>query len=257
MADEDLASQEVEGDVVVENDAALENDTPEPIVNLAKELGWVPKEEFRGDPQIWKPADQFIRDGRDIQQTTARELRSLREQMERMGQVTSTIIEDKVAERDAYWKSQFNQAVEDGDTEKANALLDQRPSPKPANVPDVTVQQWVAKNTWYNADPLAQARAKEVSTQLAHLPVPEQLAQVERAIRKEFPEHFPAPAKPAPGVQTGASRNPNPSNRAKGFAEMPAASQSMARDMVKRHPDLTLEAIAKSYWADPANQKGA
>jgi hypothetical protein len=167
-----------------------------------------------------------------------------------MSGVTSQIIEDKVAERDAYWKSQFNQAVEDGDTEKANALLEQRPKPQSTDTgPDPQVVEWVGKHPWYNTDPLAQARAREISDRLKHLPVPEQLKQVERAIRKEFPEHFPK-AKDPPGVQTGATRNANPSNRAKGFNDMPPASQQMARDMVKRHPDLTLEAIAKSYWTD-------
>lgn len=259
MADEELAPDGGEALELAPEEQAAEPDTPEPIANLAKELGWVPREEFRGEPEKWKPADQFIRDGRDIQQTTARELRSLREQMERMGAVTSTIIEDKVAERDAYWKTQFNQAVEDGDTEKANALLEQRPAAKAPTQAgtDPIVAAWKAKNPWFDTDPAAGFRASEVSDRLKHLPVPEQLAAVEKVIRKEYPEHFAPPAKQPPGVQTAASRNPNPSNRVKGFNDMPAASQQVARDMVRRHPGLTLEAFAKSYWSDPTNQRSA
>lgn len=251
MADEDLAS--------VEDAEALElapeaDDTPQtednPIEKLATELGWAPKEQFKGDPDKWKPADQFIRDGRDIQQTTARELRAMRDQMERLGGVTTQIVQDKLAERDTYWRSQFNQAVEDGDTERANKLIEQRPTAQPQQAgADPTVAQWVGKNEWFTKDPLAQARAQEISDRLKHLPVPDQLVQVERAIRKEFPEHFPAPAKQPPATQTGQNRTAAPSNRARGFADMPADSQKMALDYEARL-GVKKEDFAKSYWAD-------
>jgi hypothetical protein len=225
------------------------DETPEPIANLARDMGWTPKDDWHGDPEKWKPAEQFIRDGRDIQQSTSRELKTVREQLERIGGVTETIIRDKVAERDAYWKTQFNQAVEDGDTEKANQLLDQRPTAQPAQqgpAPEVTA--WVAKNPWFNTDPLAASVAREVSARNQALPVAEQLAAAEKEVKRRFPEHFAPAAKAPPATQTGAARNANPSNRQKGFADMPGESQAVARDMVKRNPSLTLEAFAKSYW---------
>ena len=254
MADDDLAL-EGEGAQVEEADTAPTDDTPEPIANLARDLGWTPKEDWQGDPDKWKPADQFIRDGREIQHTTARELRSLREQMDRMSGVTETIVHDRVAAARSQWEADMARAVEDGDTAAALKLARQEPQAKPVNGgPDPVVSQWVAKNEWFTADPLAKARAEEISNRLAHLPVSEQLAQVERAIRKEFPEHFPAPAKQPTATQTGASRNPNPSNRAKGFADMPAASQQVALDYEKRL-GVPKETTAKSYWAEQERVK--
>jgi hypothetical protein len=253
VAEEDLA---LEGDGAQVEETAAEqqtDETPEPIANLARDLGWTPKEEWHGEPEKWKPAEQFIRDGREIQQTTSRELRALREQMDRVAGVTSQIVTDKVAERDAYWKAQFNQAVEDGDTEAANKLLDQRPAAKVQTGADPSVASWVAKNEWFNKDPLAQTRAQELSNKLAHLPVPEQLAQVERAIRKEFPEHFPAPAKQPPATQTGSSRAAAPGNRVKGFADMPAASQQAALEF-ERLNKVPKEDFARSYWAQEAKK---
>lgn len=262
MADEDLPPEaEDQGTVDVsaeEQHQGPEQTTDDPISSLASELGWVPKDQFRGDPEKWRPADEFIRAGREIQQTTAKELRSIREQVERMGGVTSQLIQDKVSERDRYWQSQFNQAVEDGDTEKANQLLEQRPTSKPEGVQaPAETQDWIAKNEWFTKDPLAQARAIEICERLKHLPVAEQLAQAERGIRKEFPEHFAAPTKQPPSTQTARSRVAAPSNRAKGFAEMPAESQQMAKDMVRRNPGLTLEAIAKSFWAQETTRRQA
>lgn len=254
MADENLA---LEGDGAQVEDTAAEQQVEEqrePTASeLASELGWKPKDQWQGDPEAWKPAADFIKAGRDIQQTTSRELRALREQMERVAGVTSQIVTDKVAERDAYWQTQFNQAVEEGDTEAARKLAENRPSPAAQTGVDPSVNAWVAKNEWFNKDPLAQARAKELSAKLAHLPVQEQLAQVERAIRKEFPENFPAPAKPPPATQTGQSRAAAPGNRVKGFADMPAASQQAALEF-ERLNKVPKEDFARSYWAQEAKK---
>lgn len=249
MAEEDLAPEEGAEALELAPDTEENEPTEDPISSLAQELGWVPQDQFKGDPEKWKPADQFIKAGREIQQTTARELRSMREQVERMGGVTTQLLQDKVAERDAYWQSQFDQAVEEGDTARAKQLVENRPAPQQSNTMPAETQGWIAKNEWFNKDPLAQARAIEICERLKHLPVSEQLAQAERGIRKEFPEHFAPPAKQPPSTQTGQSRIAAPSNRAKGFADMPAESQQMAKDMVRRNSGLTLEAIAKSYWA--------
>lgn len=254
MADEDLAPEEgAEAQTLAPEaggETAPEQTNDDPIASLAMEMGWKPQDQFSGDPEAWKPAADFIKAGREIQHSYARDLKSMREQVERMGGVTTQLLNDKLAERDAHWQSRFNQAVEEGDTEGARRLAEQRPAPQQqANQLPAETTAWIGKNEWFNKDPLAQARAIEICDRLKHLPVAEQLAQAERGIRKEFPEHFPAPAKAAPSTQTGQARNPTPSNRAKGFAEMPAESQAMARDMVRRNSGLTLEAIAKSYWS--------
>lgn len=246
MADEDLASQEAEGAVVETNETPANED---PVEALARELRWVPKDEWQGDPEAWKPAADYIKAGRDIQQGYARDVRSLREQMDRMAGVTDTLIREKEAERDAYWQAKLDKAVDDGDKEAARELVKQRPATTPQPRADAEVAAWIAKNPWYNADPAARVRAAEISDRLGHLPVAEQLEAAEKIVRKEFPEHFPQ-VKPPAATQTGNARNASPSNRAKGFADMPAESQAMARDMVSRHPSLTLEAIAKSYWQD-------
>jgi hypothetical protein len=237
-------------EIIEEGQQAPEDDTPEPIANLARDLGWTPKEEWHGDPDKWKPAEQFIRDGRDIQQTTSRELKTVREQLERIGGVTETIIRDKEAEINARWEQRIAQAAEDGDTELAVRLAKERPAPNPAQTgEDPAVTAWRAKNPWFDADPAARVRAIEVSQRLANLPVAEQLAAAEKIARKEFPEHFTPAAKPPPSTQTGAARNANATNRQKGFADMPADSQRIALDFEKRL-GVPKEQTAQSYWAE-------
>lgn len=235
-----------------------ENQEPphEPTASeIAAELGWKPQEEWTGEPDKWKPADQFIRDGREIQQTTARELKAMREQMERLGGVTETIVKDKVAEAQAQWEARLAQAVDEGDTETALKLANKRPAEVPTpSGPDSSVQQWVGRHKWFTEDPLAASVAREVSDRLAKdgYSTADQLAAAEREVKRRFPEHFPQ-AKQPPATQTAATRNANPSNREKGFNDMPAASQQIARDFQRRH-GMKLEDFAKSYWQDQAKE---
>lgn len=251
MADEDLASTE-EAEAL-ELAPEEQNDTPDPIAELASEMGWSPKDKWQGDPEKWKPAAEFIRTGHDIQKTLSRELKGVKQEVERFGRVAADITEERVRQRDEHWQNKLAEAVDAGDLDAArqasNEISKLSASKQPA-APPSEVADWIGKNEWFNKDPLAQFRAKEISDRLQHLPVSEQLAQVERAIRKEFPEHFPAAAKQPPATQTGASRKAAPSNRARGFADMPAESQQMAKDMVRRNPSVKLEDIAASYWAD-------
>lgn len=263
MADEDLA---LEGDDAQVEDTGADDttqtdDTPEPIANLARDLGWTPRDEFRGDPEKWKPAEQFIRDGRDIQRSLADQLKGIKSEVERFGRVSAQLVEDKVAERDTYWKAQFKEAVDVGDLEaadKARRELTRLETSAPQGDASV-VNDWRAKNPWYDSDPAAQIRAQEVAARAAAMnkTPAEQLAAAEAIIRKEFPEHFAAPAKRPPATQTGQTRTATVTNRAKGFADMPAESQRMAKEMVARNPSVTLEAIANSYWADVAKQRRA
>ena len=48
------------------------DDAPPPapsVEELAQRMGWKPKEQFRGDPDKWRPADEFILQGHEIQRS--------------------------------------------------------------------------------------------------------------------------------------------------------------------------------------------
>jgi hypothetical protein len=239
-----------------------EQEEPEPIRQLASELGWAPKESFKGDPNEWKPASDFIRASRDINRSLSRELRGVRDQVSRMERVSSQLLSDKLAERDAYWADVQSKAVEDGDQAAVNRAVNERiklkqsaPPTDPGPPPET--HDFVQRNkAWYGVDPLATFRAQQVTEALAArgISADEQLRQAERAVRKEFPELFPPPPKPPAGVQTGAARNAAPSSRKKGFADMPAESQAMAKQYQKEH-GIPLEKFAASYFADIENSR--
>jgi hypothetical protein len=267
VADEELAPVEGEpgGEPLPEDSAAPdpnietpEAETPDPIAQLAAEMGWKPKEEYQGDN--WKPAAEFIKAGRDITQTVTKQLRSVQDQLERVTRTSSHLMTEAIAERDAYWAQQQAKAVEDGDQVAVNHAVQQRiklQQQAPADGPPPETRDFMDRNKgWYGVDHLATMRAQEITDRLAKAGVTpaDQLAQAERAVRKEFPELFPAPAKQPASVQTAQSRNAVTGSRKKGFADMPAESQKLAREFQAQH-GVPLEKFAASYWDDIENQR--
>lgn len=255
-ADGEGDGQQVETDA----DAGQHGD---PVTALATELGWRPQDQFRGAPEDWKEPADFIRASRDINRGLSRELRGVREQIERMGGVTSQIVADKIAERDAYWQGVHRKAVDDGNHELAERAVEERVKLKSANghdtqpgEPQETLAFRERHKAWFGKDRVATARAMEVAEVSRRMgaSVSEQLDDAERAIRREFPEHFPKASKTPPATQTGASRNAGGGSREKGFADMPAESQKMAIDLEQRL-GVKREDTAKSYWLEEARRR--
>ena len=58
----------------------------------------------------------------------------------------------------------------------------------------------------------------------------------------------PGDGKAPAAVNSPGSRSASPSNRAKGFADLPPAAQKIAKDMVERKVIPNLDAYTKMYW---------
>jgi len=232
-----------------------EEQEDDPYAPLAQRMGWVPKSEYRGDPEKWKPAEQFIIDGHEIQRNVSKELRELKSTVDVMSRTTGTIVEQRLAEQRRELEQAHAQAVEDGDAQAARAIsreidaLSLAAAPKPSG----TVEEWRQKNPWFQKDPLATDLAFEVCERLARqgFSHAEQLEAAERRVLKEYPELFPAERQQQrpPAVGQPRSRQAIPSNRAKGFHDMPKPAQDVAVDMENRGL-IKRDDYVKQYWAE-------
>jgi uncharacterized membrane protein YqaE (UPF0057 family) len=52
------------GEVVDAQAEAIEPD--QEVIDKATKMGWTPKTEFRGDPDKWRPADEFVERGENM-----------------------------------------------------------------------------------------------------------------------------------------------------------------------------------------------
>ncbi len=234
-----------------------ETDELDPIEAIAKDIGWTPKDEFKGDPEAWKPADEFIRTGRDVQRTLAKDLKALKSNMENMSRTSATLLQAQLADRDAYWASQHQSAVEQGDYQAVDYAQQQRSAVQQEYArttrPVVTNEaaEFAERNKgWFQKDPLATRRAFEITETYAQAgrSAGEQLEAAEKQVRKEFPELFGS-AKQPPSVNGNGSRTASTSGRKKGFHDMPADAQAMAKEYVEMGLIPSIDTFVTTYHA--------
>ncbi|MES2904544.1 MAG: hypothetical protein V4696_10200 [Pseudomonadota bacterium] len=258
MADED-DTLPVEGggdELLLDNPIADDElpqaqDTPDPVAELAAEMGWAPKDQFKGDPEKWRDAPEFIRAGKDINRSLARDLKDVRSTVENMARTSTSLFEQQMKAEREKLEAQFNAAVDEGDHNEAFKLsreIDRVAAPKPSG-PLPEAEAFAERNKWFASDPLARQLAIETSDRLAKqgYSTADQLEQAERAVRKQFPEHFPAPPKPQARVGEGARTAST--SRKQGFADLPVAAQKVARDMNDRL-GISLDTYAANYFAN-------
>jgi len=239
---------------------------PDPVADLARTMGWRPKEQFKGDPNLWKPADQYIKAGAEIQRGLSRDLKDLRGTVDNMTRTQAAILEQTLAEQRDKLVARYNRAVEDGDAQTSFQVgraidnlngqaqaLQQQPGPQIAPPPPEAVN-WVERNPWFNKDPLARDLALNVAERYANAgeSADVQLAAAEREVRKLYPHLFGASSKGPPGVSQPGGRGGAGGKRGSTYADLPQAAKDVAKDMADRGLIPNREAYAIQYWK---NQK--
>lgn len=256
MADENELAQGADDTTVTDPNAAPaepvdtgEPPEPNPIEDLAKEMGWTPKDQFSGPEEAWKPADQFIRDGRDIQRSYRQDIKRLEGQLDNIVRTNGTIMAQTLKDQAERLTARYNELVEDGKGAEAfkvaqeiQGLQDTARNGVAPPQPGVSTAaaDFAAQNSsWFRKDPLATARAIEISNTLAGQGYDEatQLKYARETVEREMPHLFgkgangakPMASVNAPGAR-GSQRAPNE----KTFAAMPKAAQDVAADMERR-----------------------
>lgn len=261
---DDVLEEDGEGTVVSEAEAPdlqeeqNEEPGPEPYAPLAEKLGWVPKDKFKGNPDDWKPAEDFILAGKEIQSKTSHELRELRSTIDRMGQTNAAILQERILEEREKAAQFYQRAVDEGDPDGAwrasqaiNALDHRMATATQPQVPSVdpSVVEWASKRPWFHNDPLAQQLAVNTAQVYANAGkgTAEQLAAAEREVKRYYPQHFSD--RGSPSVNSPGGRSAGVSTRGKGFNDMPREAQKVAKDMADRGviPDVNI--YARNYWA--------
>lgn len=160
------------------------NNAPGPdaaIVAEATRKGWVPKDQYKGDPDKWVDAAKFVDRGNKFAKNLQREVDTLKKQLadfEGTKQQFIKFTQERLAAKDAELKDaiaalriQTKAAIRDGDDELANTLEDridvlkgQRdevknlPDEVPApsnkvNMDDPVLNDWIADgNEWFRDD---------------------------------------------------------------------------------------------------------
>jgi hypothetical protein len=189
----------------------------------AMESGWVPQDQWEGDPDQWRPAKEFVDRGElfkkiDDQNRTVKELKKALDDMKRHH---GAVRETEYAKALATLKAQKTVALEEGNAAQVVQLDDQidlvkeeqRNLKTEPQEPQVNPQftEWVDRNKWYEGNQPMRAYADALGRDLAYkgLSPVEVLKEVERQVRMEFPNKFTNPNRGKPGAVEGSSGKGN------------------------------------------------
>lgn len=259
-------SEEIEVDA---EDAPQERD----FEAEAKELGWVPKEEFRGPEDKWSDAEEYVRRGEEILPIVRANNKKLIEKTQKqeaeLAEMRKTLDEFKgwrtQTEKRAYEQAMKNiesrqrQAVEEQDVEafeeavKDKESLVTRTTEAQEPQPDPVAAAWTKENDWFNTDPVMQQFAIAHHGQLLKekpgLSLSENLEEVTEEVRRRFPEKFGNPRREKPNRVEGGG---TPSGRSgkKGYADLPPEAKAACDRFVKQGL-MTKEEYVKDFdWSE-------
>ena len=251
----------------VEQEGEQEPNEPTEIEALASETGWSPEDKWRGDPDAWVTAAEFIRKGQGMLKTT------LRKQDERLEELQTTMtqfkdhysnVETKAYERAITdLKAEQRTAVEEGDTEAFDAVqgkIDdlsediakpEAPKKQPAEDPNFTA--WASSNAWYNSDVRLTAMADEIAPTVAKM-FPELLntpgfyERITEEVKAAHPDKFSNTRRKRPASVEGGGGGQQRKTGGNKYADLPADAKAACESFVKEGLMTADEYVATYDW---------
>lgn len=242
------------------------------IETRARHMGWAPKEEFKGDPDKWVDADEFVKKGENIMPILKERNRALEAKVSEMERTLNELREfHSKAEERAYKralediKAKRKEAIANGDAdafEEAETQMEelresrQKVVEKPdKKAPSPEFVEWHSQNEWYGADQKATAYAESI----AHFLMTENpryahdqkafLNAVKEEVAKKFPEKFGNPRRSSGPSVEGDSKALG-GKRGKTFNDLPADAKAQCARFERTIPGFTKEQYLKDFdWA--------
>lgn len=230
--------------------------SPPTVDDLASEMGWRPKDEWRGDPDKWKPAHEFMRATVDVNRKVTNRLKGVEDQLATMARTSAQITEQALAKQRQEILDARKDAIDMGDhaaVDEADRALRELPQFEPAAVIPSEVQDFKSRNTWFGQDKDATVWATNRAGELARQGISEarQVQIVEREAKGLFPELFPEAAPRAKPAPLNAPGNRGGKTAARGFSAMPSDAQKAALEYEKRGV-CSKEEYARTFFEQEA-----
>jgi hypothetical protein len=248
----------------------------------AAKMGWVPQEEWKGDPEKWRPAEEFVERGENIVPIMRERIEKLEKELEVISKLNKS--ELKKVRESAYEqaKKEYEKELETLNKEKFEAIQEadvekyqqvegkisklKKPDEIQDEVPQVNpvFEDWRKKNSWYAPDLTDIGDADEALTLFANaiggkiqaekpgMPPEEFFAEVEKRVRAEFPHKFENPKRKEPGLAESGHQSASKSK--KSFADLPddakSAYRRIADRMKSKGREYNKEDYAKAYFEE-------
>lgn len=236
---------------------------PTPIEQRAMEQGWVPEDQWDGEPEAWRPAKEFVDRGELFKKIdeVKRENKQLKQGIDELSKHHAKVREVEYQRALATLKAQKRDALADGDADKV-VEIDERidatkeaqrqsanqPQQQAEAVPDPRFEAWVNKNTWYNNDRIMKAAADEVARELVLRGERDNariLTEVEKRIKQEFPQKFTNPNREKASAVEGSTNKST--TRKTDTVEMSDVEKTIMNKILRVTPGLTKEKYLEEF----------
>ena len=249
-------------------------EAPEPTVeDRARDMGWRPLEEFKGDESRFVDAETFVKKGEEVLPIVKANARKAEEALAK-AQAEIAEMKDSFREFKKYHSQteqralsqarkelerEMSEAVEAKDHRAVREIaadmaalskdVQSDEQGNPYQTPDhaKTLNQWKGENPWFGADSVMTAAANAIGNELEQAGVKgaDQLAEVAKRMRAEFPHKFENANRRTPAAVEGST----PTRKAgKTWTDLPPEARQTADKWVKDGL-LTKEQYLKDYFA--------
>ena len=248
---------------------------PDEVIQRAKMMGDIPKEEFRGDPSKWVPADKYVERADNLMPILKSqlgkyegEISNLKATVESQRKTTEKLLKmGETVQQRAYEQAKREltkeqvQAVTDGDVTKWQQLEDQKeglPKPEPVVVEEPQISpafnSWKSGNEWYLKDDdmteYANFYGQSLQSKSPTMPYEELLVKVEEKIKQTFPQRFENPERAKPSVVDGSATREIAPKAGNSYNDLPADAKEMCNQNVKQGLFKSKEDWVKSYFEE-------
>lgn len=192
------------------------------VEQRALEEGWVPQDEWAGDPDEWRPAKEFIDRGELFKkiEDQNRTIKQFKATLEAMGKHHAQVREVEYKRALETLKAQKKEALTEGD---ADAVIDidekialvreeqrelkETPQVQAEPVGNPVLDRWQDKNAWYGSDKAMTAFTDALGRELhaKGLSLTDALSEIDKQVRTEFAHKFRNPNKDKPGMVESSS----------------------------------------------------
>lgn len=200
------------------------NDSPE---ERARKLGWRDESDYKGKPEDFIGADDFLKKHDEDLRAARRSNNHLERKVEKMEKGVDALLKHQERELERARIEAYKQAkqeimerhaaaVEDGDLSGAQRALEdhenlaqQQARSAEAKREEFVVKEWIGKNSWINEDQSMKQDAIAYEQALADqgVALEDRLERVTKHMRALYPQKFPSPRQ-APNMQLGRSSTP-------------------------------------------------
>jgi hypothetical protein len=225
--------------------------------------GWTPKDQFKGDPKKWRPADVYLEQGQlmDKISTSNKKISRMQEAIDSMTGVIQKLSDTTVAKERNELHARRREAIIESDVDRVE-LYDKEIQKLDAPVQkkqDISqdVQDFVYENTdWFNEDHpdmrgFAIGVEEKLARQFPQLSDHQRLTKTKEMVVKQFPDYFGVKSKTTsykptkPRVESPTQQSASPKEVT--FKDLPPAAKQIARSVwLASNKKIDLDLYAKN-----------